>query len=383
MRVLFLGNINKAHVRRWVDYLKREQVDLHVISDAPAPDENHPGVPIHTPKWGFLQNLWTYRLHRAPHATSRDKWRVYAPLIKRINPTILHAHEALIYGPVLPHFPKYHRVLTPWGPDFQNLREPESPAGRLVLAAARAADVIITNAPGMEEEWSRLTGMPRERFDLFSWGVDLAHFKPREQWEMQDLRERLSIPATAPLLLSPRLANRLYRIPMLLEAWHRARTQASAESRIHDARFLVLRAGATDEDWRHVEETANRLSDSSIVLHAELLDRRDIAAAYSTSGAVAMAPEHDLLAMSLLEALACGAQVIVPPLPCYRAVAEPENGTVIFANPTIEDFAAAFLRWGNAPPPDRAKPRAAVLRHHDAAQCEGRMLEIYRQLASR
>src|SRR5690606_4873305 len=137
----------------------------------------------------------TYKLRGGRFANNRDKWRAYRESLTEFQPEILHAQEALAYGPMLAHLPRFPRVLMPWGPDIESLADPKTPreARRLIERACRAADVITANGPGLEEAWTRLTGLPWDRFQMFSWGTNTRRFSPRSVEEQGATCRRLGL----------------------------------------------------------------------------------------------------------------------------------------------------------------------------------------------
>ncbi len=317
MRICFLGNATKGHTRRWAEWLAGEGHRVRIITDVCPEGASAPaGVEVVRPVWPRWLATWTFHLRGGRHANARDKWRVYTPLVHEFAPHVVHAHEALTYGPVLEQLGDYPRVLTAWGPDVERLAtRPDGEPSRLVRRALHAADVITTNGPGLEEAWSTMAGIPTDRFRLFPWGIDTGLFAPAGEVAQLALRERLAIPVEAPVILSPRLAKPYYRIDVLLEAWRHVRQAAPA------AWLVVLRAGATDRHWEALRRRVPRPDEARIRFVDEYLAPTAMASLYSLSAGVVMIPRTDLLALSLLESARCGALPVLAPLPCYRKAA--------------------------------------------------------------
>lgn len=384
-----LASAANRHTWRWARLLAEAGVDVHVLSDVPArADLDFGTIPVVQPRWTFLLNLYVFKIRGGPYANNREKWRVYRPLLRALRPDVLHAQEALAYGPTLARFPEIPRVLTPWGPEMERLaEEPGSEASGLVRQACAAADVISTNAPGLEDHWARLTGVSPDRFNLFSWGVDTEVFKPRRPEECSAVRARLGLPLEAPLVLSPRLAKPYYNIDVLLRGWQEAVARPD-ETFLKEAHFVVLRAGADDASW----EALQPLGRPRVHFVEQRLSADEMAALYTTSTATAMLPKTDLLSMSLLEALACGSIPLIPDQPCNRTAVldaretfRPELAMGFhIAPPDAESVAIALRRLARLAPGERArmaKHNAAIaFQHHDARAKALRMVRIYEGL---
>jgi len=382
MKVALLGSAAKVHVRRWAAWLAGRGHQVVVFSDSPAPAGDLGGARLERPRWPWAAKLVEFKIRGGPHANERGKARAYAAAIRRFAPDVLHAHEALGYGPMLGRFPRYPRVLTPWGPDIESLA-----AGRgderdqLVQAACRAADLIAANAPGLEDRWAQLTGVARDRFRMFSWGVDLTVFQRASEERQAGVRARLGLPPDTRLLLSPRLARPYWGVDRIVRAWGLA-------GAARDAMLVVLRAGAPEPDWRRLQSDSP--DDPTIRWIDERLSENDLAALYSTCRGVVMAPETDLLAMSLLEAMACGSVPVAADQPAYRAAVAPVEAAreglglaYCASDGSPEALATAIREWLGASEDNLAELGAlnasAAAEHHDRERCALRMEAVYRE----
>lgn len=335
------------------------------------------------------RNLVVFKLRGGPYANNRHKWWAYRDSFPGVRaPDVVHAQEALAYGPTLARVPGgFAKVLTPWGPDMESLRGGNREVGELVRLAVRSADRITTNAPGLEEHWSALSGVERERFRLFSWGIDLGTFHRRGEEERRALAEELGLAPEARVLLSPRLARAYCRIDLILRAWKRAMEGLPGE-----ARLVVLRAGATDPDWLRWQELAREEAIGRVHFVDRLFTPGEMAALYSLACGTIMAPLTDLVAMSLLESLACGSLPLIPGLPCYRAVVadvgegrDDRAGGFIAGEATEEEMAALIGRWGAADPGEGLRRRNGefIARHHDWEKNAPLLLDVYREAMER
>ena len=394
MKIGLLGSAHKSHVARWAAWLDGRGHEVVLFSDTAAPGNCVLGdVRVIRPEWTLWRNIRAFKLGGGPFANNRHKWRAYREAILAEKPDLLHAQEALAYGPMLAHFPGFPRVLTPWGPDMERLAE-GGEAAALVRQGLEAADMVATNAPGLEEHWARLSGLPRERFQLFSWGVNTTCFRPRPEAERRAVRGELGLPPGAPLVLSPRLAKRNYRIEKIVEGWVRARREAAEGSRLREGRLVVLRGGADEAPWKALSSQARELDGASIRLVDKYLDSRKMAALYSAASATVMLPETDLLALSLLEAAGCGSLPLLNEQRCYRSAfgdlveEDFEKGKALFTGrPDAEGVAELLGEWNElsseALGAAARRNAAHVAAHHDWERCAPRMEDVYRRAVQR
>ncbi|MBX3729582.1 MAG: glycosyltransferase, partial [Candidatus Sumerlaeia bacterium] len=216
MRVAMLGNAASPHTTRWAAWLAANGHDVALFSDEPAADDSIPRI---APEWSLVQKAVSFKLRGGPYANNRDKWRAYGRALRAWKPDLLHAHEALAYGPMLAHFPEFPRVLMPWGGDIESLRGDDVERAALVRGALHAADAITANAPGLEEEWAALAGIDRAALDLFAWGIDTTCFAPVADDRADAIVRDLGLDPGERIVLSPRTARPHYGTALILDAW--------------------------------------------------------------------------------------------------------------------------------------------------------------------
>ncbi|MCC5875571.1 MAG: glycosyltransferase family 4 protein [Candidatus Sumerlaeia bacterium] len=385
MKIAVLAPAHKIHANRWCRFLSQAGHEVVLFSDTDIPPHLDYGtVRRVAPNWTFLRKLVVFKLRGGEYANNTHKWRAYIDLIRAENPDVIHAHEALSYGPMLAHMPPdIPRALTPWGPDIESLKGENREVRELVKRALRAADVITTNAPGLEAHWSTLTGAPREKFRLFSWGVNPGEFRPAGDSAVDMISGELDLPGDARVLLSPRLARAYCRIDMILRGW-----KLASEELPGNTILLVLRAGAKGEDWENLKTLARDEGIDRVRFVERNMSPAEMAALYTRCDGTVMAPLTDLVAMSLLESMACGSIPILVGHPCYReTVADLREkphmqGHGIFApEPTPEGLADAFRRWGMLSLEQREKTALFnndyISNHQDWNLNARKMLDVY------
>lgn len=401
-----LANASNRHTHRWCRWLADAGNEVALFSDSrPRPDMDYASIRIIGPDWTFWRKVYAFKLRGGKYANNHHKWLAYRDAIVTIQPDVLHAMEGRAYGPMLARFPKYPRVLTPWGTDMEQFvrykETTKAAAGvlsdtfhsarqlieeaKLTELALRSADMISTNAPGLEGEWARASGLDKSKFALFSWGVDTGVFRPVARLECEPLLRAVGIDPGRPYLLSPRLAQANYRIDRLMRAWTHAKKEPERPRLMNEARLVVLRAGASSPAWEDLMEYHASLGDASILMIDRYFSPAEMACLYNASAGVVMIPLWDLLAMSLLEAMACGATPVLVEQPCYRSVLgdwgrrESDRGAAIMV--VESGLKEGLLRWAALGESERAEIGAInaeqIARHHRWENCAAGMYEVY------
>ena len=386
MKIAMLANARKIHTLRWCRFLRDSGHTVRLFSDDPPPpdfvytDIRHVG-----PQWSWWRRNWHFRVCHDPLGNERFKWAAYHQAIHDFAPDVIHAQEAVGYGPSLAHFPEYARVLMPWGSDMESLADSPPKRAAMIRSGAAAAHVITTNACGLESHWSQLSGVPEERFELFSWGVDFGVFRRPDAETVAAVARRLGLSPTARVVLSPRMSRPYCRIDTIMEGWI-----ATASQLPREAVLVILRGGGDDDFWRVLKGEIERTRATSVRLIDEMLTPEEMAAVYTRAEATIMMPRTDLVAMSLLEAMACGSLPILCDNPCYRTVADPvgeegamsDRGVAIYTSAaTAEGVGGALRRWAALTTEQRAAAAQRNAEHirtqHDWHHNAPRLLQVY------
>ena len=321
MKICYLAEINNVHSQRWIKYFAGLGHDILVLSDS-VPQTQIPAVRIIRPEMNLPTKILAFKIHPKPYGYYSFKWIPYRREIRQFHPDIVHAMEALAYGLTLSLCGPYPKILTPWGNDIFHDPFHSRIARMHVRSGLKAATFVSTNHPTLDDYLSDTFGIPRDKVQCFSWGVDLKIFHPDQKAEAGRMRESLGIPAGAPVVISNR---------SLAEYWG-AREIAGAIPLIlkqaPDAHFLLIRGSGT-KAFR--EETASFLERHGAGANVRIIDEtvgpEKMAALLNLSDIFLSVPYTDLLSISVLEGLACGAIPVVSNLPAYRSrIVDGTNG---------------------------------------------------------
>lgn len=320
MKIALLANPDHLHVQRWTDFLHRRGHQILIVADPHARAEL-PGVETHRAEWKFLSNLLAFRLTPAPHGNSLWKCLHYRPIIQRFGPDVVHGFEAYYNGLATAWAGPYPKVLTPWGKDVHF----DAFQGRLwhwiVRRAVRGVDCLTTNDETMPAYLAEVFGVPPERTIAFSWGVDLGVFNPGQASGAAEWRTRLDISESAPVIFSPRKFNPYWGSEAIIEA------VPAVLAEIPEAIFVFMATEDRAGFRSAMQARAGELGVAPSVRWIEQWIRPDqMADLYNLAQAFVSIPHTDLLAMSVLEGMACGCLPILADHPAYGRHVRHETG---------------------------------------------------------
>jgi glycosyltransferase involved in cell wall biosynthesis len=143
------------------------------------------------------------------------------------------------------------------------------------------------------------------------WGVDLQRFRPVEA---EGLREKLALSPSDPVILSPRILQRIYNIhliigvmPLILKSYSNAK--------------LIVTEYLADPNYKaELVRMVDRLRLNEAVRFIGSVDNADMPMYYSLANVAVGIPSSDGLPQSLFEAMACGVPNVVTALPRYEEV---------------------------------------------------------------
>jgi len=319
MRIALLANPDNVHVQRWVDFLRARGHELLVIAD-PHTHARLPDVDIEIPKWGVLSNILAFRLTPKPHGNALWKWLHYRPIIRRFNPDVVHGFEAYYNGLATAWSGGFPTVLTPWGKDVHHDAFKGPLWKWIVTRALRGVDLITTNDDSMQDYLNREFGIAREKVQPFSWGVDLSIFNPDHGDAADDLRGELGIGERDPVVFSPRKFHPYWGAEIIVQAIPKILARRPSLK-------IILLAPDEDEFKSEMMARIETMGVASSVRWIESrVEPRRMAELFNLADAFISIPRTDLLAMTVLEGMACGCFPILLDHPAYRKHAPRQAG---------------------------------------------------------
>jgi len=374
MRLVLLANPDNIHVRRWVAFLLERGHQLRLIAD-PHTRERPPGVETVLPRWNALTNFLAFRLTPAPHGNSLWKPIHYRPLIRAFHPDVVHGFEAYYNGLATAWAGPYPKVLTPWGMDIHRDGRARGLSGWIVRRALRGADLITTNDETLADFLQAAYGLDRRRVRGFSWGVDLTVFRPGLEEARARWRAELAAPAESPIVLYPRNFDPHWGAELFMEAL------GPVLARRPEAIAVILAPAPTPFRQRMKSLARERGQEPAVRWIERVLNPPEMAGLYNAAEVFVSAPRSDLLAMTVLEALACGCFPVLADLPAYRKHAWPgADHAIVLDRPDPAALAEAIVSaFEDGPRRRRAAAYNAerMVRQEDARINMARMEEVY------
>lgn len=324
MRICYLLEINNVHSQRWIKYFKSLGHEILVLTDFPPRDEI-PGIRIINPKMNLTTKILAFKLYPKPFGNESFKWIPYKKEIKRFKPDIIHAMEATAYGFALAMSGKYKKILTPWGNDIFYDPFRSKIAHYLILKGLCSADIITSNHPHLDEYLSQTFNIDKSKVFGFSWGIDLSIFNPNKTDEAGQARKELCIPEKTPVIISNRSFSEYWGAGIIMEAI------PLVLKAIPEARFIIIR-GSGDEVFLNSQiEVLKKIGClDKVIFINERLSPQKMSVLLNLADAFISVPFTDMLSLSVIEGMACGAVPIISDLSAYKTkIIDGKNGFIV------------------------------------------------------
>ncbi len=314
MRILHIGNGRAFKIKAIADAFVARGHDVHMVS-----------VPQMEGDWSGV--TW----HRLPDTRVPGKAKVLArllqvrKLVRRLQPDVVHAHNAWGPGWYAASLGRHPFVIHAYGGDLL----PEQYAGRPALERAvtgwtcRAADRIVVTGRHMIDAAARF-GVPPERLMLLPRGVDLDRYRPG--LDTTALRRRLAADEGAPIVFSPRyqVDEPLYNLDIVIEAF------AEVRKRFPRAILVQLFDPDRESGRARLESLAAERGIADAYRLVPAVDNASMPLFYNLADVVVSVPSSDGFPVTILEASACGAALVVSEVPyCAEWFDSSDNGLVV------------------------------------------------------
>lgn len=377
MRICYLADGRYIHSHRWLRYFSNHGHQTFLFSFAPLTPSNIDAVENAGAKYlGELSPFHLKRFWRTTAQISRLR-----RLLREERIDVVHSHFVGVnawYGALSRFHPT---VITVMGGDILGEDWKPGPDIRercLTPFALRNADLITCWSNKLIPVVRRYT-RPEVPIEVIHGGVELERFFPGPR--PQYLLERLGLPQTARVILSPRLMKPLYNLDTIASA---AEQVCAAVPETYFV-FAVLPAGKDDSYEVKVREILERGAVKDRIRYVGSIPHDEMADYYRLADVTVSIPSSDGTPMSVLESMACETPVLVSRIPNYDAHYIEDQKTVMMADQTDPGaVATALIRLLQDPALAQGLAAEAKRRVVESASYESQMAkmnELYEKVA--
>ncbi len=307
MRICYLANAGSVHFIRWYEYFINRGHEVYLISGDSSRLEYRIDVPglkvFYLPERKLKNKILSVSINliRLPFIYSKLKKILY-----EIKPDIVHAHQVHPYGfwAALTNFTPF--IVTPIGSDVIIYAMRYRIYRKMAKYVFNKANIVTGDSLVLKKCCLKI-GLKDDKYYLIQNGVNLSIFTPNKDGSEKLLRNKLGIPADAPIVFYARGFTPLYNVDKIIQAI------PAVLKEIPSCKFLFARHfGYMDNILRGLVKKIN-VSDAVIFLG--FIQHRDMPKFMKISNIFISVPSSDSSPSSIYEAMACGVPTIISKLP--------------------------------------------------------------------
>lgn len=231
-------------------------------------------------------------------------------LVKNISPDIIHGHFVSGGGcyAYLSGFKPL--VVTAWGSDIYLYPKQSFINKMLTRRTLQNADLITTDSNDLKNEVIKL-GASRGKSYIIQFGVDTKLFHPT--YATNALKRELKIGDNEKIIFSPRMIKSTYNIDNIVKAFKLLQRDFS------NLRLILKSYIEKDKEYRiYVEKLAKRLGVKAQIIFIGQVNYSTMPKLYNLSDVVVSIPTTDGTPVSVLEAMACGCNIVASDIPSLQ-----------------------------------------------------------------
>ncbi len=307
MRICFLANSESSHTKKWAEYFVNAGHEVHVVSHC---DVDIPGVNVH-----YID----FSIRNFPFMAGKVH-----ETVRKINPDILHAHQANTCGLYASTIKGYKYIISTWGSDILVGPEKSLILKKIAQHVLKKAYFITSDSYYMSEKIVKLGGA-KEKIFTFPMGIEDNHIKERHKFDLS--KKSINI-------ISMRRHEKMFRVDTIINGFSVALTKC-------EDMFLTVAADGTETN--NLKNLVKKLGIESKVRFTGSYKPHDVGKLLEGNDIYISVPESDSTSVSLLEGMYCGLFPVLCALPANKEwVADRENGLII-ENVNAENISDALL----------------------------------------
>lgn len=297
----------------------------------------------------YIQRLQAKRIKRIMGEDSGWNLMVSNPLrdalpiarrVKAMNPAFVFGQEVFSYGVATALCKNIPRLLMPWGGDIYRYADTTWMAFLATKWALRHVDLLCPTSVSSTERLMQHFGVPRERIQPISWGVDRKTFSTMDLQTKRMRLEELGINPNKKVIMNVRRFHASWGCEIAMRAYLELAKKRS------DVHFVLLGGPGTEEEiqrWQSAVKDAGLLQDFTFLPGKVPLMECALWMALSTIFSSLMTTV-DMRSLSILQAAASGSVPVLSDQPEYRNM-ESKGFRALFADGQNVDKVVKALEY--------------------------------------
>ena len=297
LKLCFIADPNSIHTEKWLRYFVAQMHEVHLI---PIRNYNKkiPGVIYHSLEIKFKA---------IPKIRAIEKIIKIRRLVNKISPDITHGHFVSGGGHLAYLSGFKPLVVTAWGSDIYLYPKQSFINKMLTRLTLQNADLITTVSRDLKNKIIKM-GCSREKNYIIQFGVNTKLFYPT--YDTNALKKELKIRNNEKIIFSPRMIAPIYNIDNIVKAFKLLQRDFS------NLRLILKSYLERDKKYRiYIDNLVKRLGLETRIIFIGQVNYSTMPKLYNLSDVVVSIPTTDGTPVSVLEAMACGCNIVASDIP--------------------------------------------------------------------
>lgn len=307
MRICYIANSASSHTVKWANWFVNLGNEVHIISHS---DTKIKGTTVHFIDYSIKNFVF--------------KAREVHKLIKKINPDILHAHQANTCGLYATTYNTQKAVVSAWGSDVLISPDKSFIMKKIVKFVLKRAEFITSDSFHMSKKIIKLGGS-EEKIFTFPMGIEDG---------LEGYKHEYDINENVLKIISTRRLEEIYNIDIVIKGFYEALKENSK---------LYLTVAADGMEASNLKKLVKELNIEEKVNFVGSYDQKGLGTMLSEHDVFISIPKSDSTSVSLLEGMYCGLFSVVCDLPANREWIENENNGLIIPQCNPEEVKKSIL----------------------------------------
>jgi glycosyltransferase involved in cell wall biosynthesis len=359
MRILILGDINSAHIKKWCLGLASKGIKIGIYSlSFPKEDwYNKESIHLFSSSKPNDQNLLLRKLAYYRHP------KLLKEIIFSFKPDIVHAHYASSYG-MLARYSGFHPyVVSVWGSDIFDFPKKNFITSSIIRKNLKFASAILATGIAIKNETEKYTD---KNVLIIPFGIDMNLFSPNQ---IEPKSEQFTIGIVKSM-------EEIYGIDLLIHSFFNL-TQTN-----NNLRLLIVGNGTKLASYKLL---VKEMGIDNLVQFTGKKHGIELKTAINSMDICVFPSRMESFGVAQLEASACGKPVISTRVGGVSEVVENNSTGILIEKPEVELLTEAIQKLICSPELRKKmgeRGRIFVTEKYELNNCLNQMIKIYNQLLS-
>jgi len=313
MRILYIGNINNPHEKKWVVPISEKGHEVHIISPESSDNIGKVEVHLYDPD----------ELYKESNSLVRfiNKVKDMRSFIDYLRPDIVHFQFVVDLAFTAPYLGFKHVFLTPWGSDILIFPERSRKIRWLLKRTLNKAKVLTIHSTQILDKIGSMVDISQKKIERVAYSVDSRFQENINEKEIEDIKAKYGITDEHKVILSFRNIMEVYNLEEIIMA------MAKVVKTNPNIKFIILYEYNIPERVDYIKNYVNEKGLGSHTIFINNVPNEKMFNFYTLADVGISFSKSDGCPVSVLEAIASRLPLAVSDIAANRQILREESAS--------------------------------------------------------